>query len=265
MLTQKTFILVSVIILLLYCLSYILPDNSIHSYNTNDIHYKILLNDVLHQCKTGDLILFSSIARVPLNVITGHNKYSHTGFVVIINNKPYVYELVNTIAGYDTHKNMKDFNKPVQLNSLYDRIKYYSGNCYLASLNKEMNYKQVQLLEQFMLKNDNYTFTNYYIWFPFVFSTYTRPNERFCHEFIADILDKVQISSEPMKQNKFNLTKKMIDLCDGHIYSYPIQIIPNDLLINKNINISKLPILNFGTDFIKSKDIINNGKYMLNP
>ena len=259
----------TIIILLLYLIIILfratLPTYQLNSPRcvNNKIYYKILLDDIINNVKTGDLILFSDNVKVPINVIVGNNKFSHSGIIVVINNIPHVYEIIDSRHGYTTHKKLKPFIKPVQLTPLHTRIKYFSGNCFISSLNQELSQNQINKLTNFINNNHYYTFINYNKWFPFIFSSFITPESRFCHEFIADILDKLQITSNLMSNSKINLSTELINICNGNIYSNPIHIIPNDLLIPKNININKLPELNYCNNLIESKQIVNDSKYNL--
>jgi len=259
---NKQIVIIGILIIIIICLIKIILLEIKQTKYENKLFYKILLNDCLTTVKSGDLILFSDHIKVPINIIIGNNKFSHTGIVIVLNNKPYIYEIVDTTFGYNTHMDMKKFNKYIQLTPLYERVKYYAGNCYLTSLNKLLSNRQLNLLTNFINTSKDYKFINFKKWFPFMLTSMIIPKQRFCHEFIADILDKIEISSEPIKQSKVFITNKLIELCDGNIYSNPVHIIPNDLIINKNVDINKLPILNYSNRYIKTQDINNNEKYL---
>lgn len=244
-----------IILIIIIFLRLVIPFHEDHCGN-HEIHYKILLSKIIPIVKTGDIILFNDNIKIPINIIVGTNKYSHSGIIIVINNIPYIYELIDTQHGYLNHKDMPKFDKSIQLTPLYDRIKYFAGHCYLSSLNKPLNQIQISKLIQYINNSHDYEFVDYKKLFPFMFSTIIIPKKKFCHEFVADILHHLNITSIPIKQRKIFVSQKLIDMCNGDIFSYPIHIIPDDLLISKNVNINKLPKIKYCTDYIKASDII---------
>ena len=62
-------------------------------------------------------------------------------------------------------------------------------------------------------------------------------NERFCSEYISEILHNINISSIPYNSKKIKLQTAIINLCNNTIYKNPVQIIHENLLIN-NINLN---------------------------
>jgi len=62
-------------------------------------------------------------------------------------------------------------------------------------------------------------------------------NERFCSEFISEILHNINISSIPYQSDKTKLQTEIINLTHNTIYKRPIQLIHEKLLIN-NINLN---------------------------
>ena len=218
------------------------------------IFYKILSSNIIPLLKTGDLIFFSDNIKIPINIIAGNNYFSHSGIIVIIDNIPYVYEIVDVNIGYATHQDFKPFKKAIQLTPFVDRVKYFSGHCYIASLIKPLKQEQIDKLNKFIENDYHYKFVDFNKWAPFIVTRMKLKSERFCHEFTADILDQIDISSEPIKQKKYNITDSVVNLCDGSIYSQPIQIIPDELLLKNNIyTIHNLPKLTFCTKFVSNK------------
>ena len=217
----------------------------------------MLLNDCIDKVKTGDLVLFSDNIKVPIVIMIGDRTFSHTGIVIVIDNIPYIYEIVDTINGYKSHKNLGKFKSAIQLTPLSDRIKYYAGNCYIASINNKLSPRQIELFKYIVKNGFDCQFVNYIKWWPFLFSNKLLNKKRFCHEFVAEILHKLNITSIPIKQSKIVLSKKLVSICNGDIYSLPIQIIPDDLLITDNHNINKLPILTYCNNYIKSSELMS--------
>jgi len=119
---------------------------------------------------------------------------------------------------------------------LEDRIKYYNGNVYLASLIKPLTENQINQLN--LYKDKNYKFLNK-LNAIFLFNAKNKllGNERFCSEFISEILYNINISSIPYNSDKLKLQTAIINLCNNTIYKMPVQIIHEDLLIN-NINLN---------------------------
>ena len=227
---------------IVFILYIIQPSSNWNDCNINEYYYKILLSNVINKVKTGDLILFSDNIKVPSNSILGNNKFSHMGFIIIIDNVPYVYEMIQS-GNYRVHHKMKPFTKDIQLTKMEDRIKYYAGNMYIVSLKKPLNDIQLEKLNIFMQNDYNYKFISMNNYILSIFTKKTIHNERFCHEFVADLLYSIDITKTPFKQNKLNLTNNIVNTFNNTLYSYPIHVIPDELLINNDIQ--NTPCLNY--------------------
>ena len=214
-------LLLSFIIICLISFIYYLFKPSSNKCNDYRLYKKILYNNVKHDIKSGDLLLFS---HSHYNVFTrtfGNPIFSHLGIVVKINNKLNVVEMVN--ADYIYPGNQQHSN--LLITPLYDRITYYSGDVSIASLNQELSIEQTIKLNQ--LANKKYTFVTSWI----NHLVFHEKDIRFCSEFIAEILDKLNISSIPYNQYKMYMQTAIVNLCNDTIFKYPVQIISENRLL----------------------------------
>lgn len=227
--TKLNIILASIIIILLYIIYLFIPSNNKNCTNYS-IYKKILLNNVINDIKPGDLLLFSSNK---YNIITrtfGNSTFSHIGIVTKINNKLYTLEMVQDDYVYPGNKQ----HTGIITIPLEDRIQYYNGNVFLASLINPLNTEQISKLN--LYKDKNYKFlTKWNAILLFNAKNKLLGNERFCSEFISEILHNLNISSVPYKSNKMKLQTEIVNLCNNIIYKKPVQIIHENLLI-KDIN-----------------------------
>lgn len=181
------------------------------------IHKKILFSNLLKNVKTGDLLLFSNGR---CNVITrtfGNPYYSHIGIIVNKNNKFYSLELVKNDMVYpkqDKYKNMI-------LIPLEDRITNYSGQVFHCSLINKLSNENETKLNNYHLKNIKYSL-NYS-----------------CGSFIAKLLENIQIANNLDSPYIWDIHNNIINLCNNTIYTNPINIIADKLVIN-NINENSL-------------------------
>ena len=198
------------------------------------IYKKILYSDVYKYFKTGDLLFFS-FNDVDIKIRTFiHNRFSHVGMIYKENDDLYIIELSDgdLIKPYDTNT----INN-VQLVPLEDKIKFYSGNVYYSELLKPLSNTQIHTLNKFLNKSSKYKYTSFlFMLYQFLLVSNTiYGHNRFCTEYIAEILYKLNISYKPYRANKFNINNAIYDLANNDIYTNPIHIIVNDLLI-KSIN-----------------------------
>jgi len=144
-------ILISIIIILIYIIYLFFPNNNKHCTNYA-LYKKILLNNVINDIKPGDLLLFSSNK---YNIITrtfGNSTFSHIAIVIQINNKLYTLEMVEDDYIYPGNVQ----HTGVITIPLEDRIQYYNGQIYLASLIHPLNTQQINKLNSY--KDKNYKF-----------------------------------------------------------------------------------------------------------
>lgn len=65
-----------------------------------------------------------------------------------------------------------------------------------------------------------------------------------CNEFIAYILDELQITNNLSKSNKRDLHKNIIELSNSNLYSNPVHIIIDNLIIKNLYNYNYKYIIN---------------------
>jgi hypothetical protein len=227
---NKLNIYLSIIIIILIYIIYLFFPNNNTKCNNYKLYKKILLNNAINNIKPGDLLLFSSNKYSIITRTFGNSIFSHIGIVTIINNKLYSLEMVENDYVYPG--NIK--HTGIIIIPIEDRIKYYNGDVYLASLIKPLNKNQINKLN--LYKDKNYKFLNR-LNAIFLFNAKNKllGNERFCSEFISEILHNINISSIPYNSDKLKLQTAIVNLCNDTIYKLPVQIIHEDLLIN-NIN-----------------------------
>lgn len=222
--------LVIIIIILIIIITHFIPKNS--SCKDLKIFKKILLSDVVNKIKEGDLILFSSNR---YNIITrtfGNDIFSHVGIVVKINNKFYIYEMIENDYLYPKTTYVKN----IIFSPFEERITNYTGNIYISSLINRLSKNQINDLHNFT--KVNFKFIKRWKMLFKLHSTHITKNERFCSELIGELLHILNISDIIINSKKKNLQTNIINLCNDVIYYKPVHIIPNSLLIkdirNKN-------------------------------
>lgn len=219
-------ILISIIISLSLILKFIIVDSN---WNEAIIYKKILLNTILPNIKPGDLVLFSSNKFQTTTRVVGDRVFSHIGIVIEKDNKLKILEI--TWSGRILLHQIN--SKGLQISDLSDRIYSYCGNVYIASLKKPTPNFMTDVNK---ILSEPYKFTESWK-LPFVLLTNVNlDHRRFCSEYIADILNRTNISSIPWNSKKIDLQKAIVKLCDGNIYSDPIQIIDERLLIDNISN-----------------------------
>lgn len=219
-------VLATTIIILLYIIYLFIPNNN-KDCSHFSLYKKILLNNIITDIKPGDLLLFSSNN---YNIITrtfGNSKFSHIAIVIKINNKLYTLEMVQNDYVYPGNKQQSG----IITIPLEDRIQYYNGNVFIASLINPLTEDQINKLN--LYKDKNYKFLNKWnAILLFNAKNKVLGNERFCSEFISEILYNINISSIPYNSNKLKVQTAIINLCNNIIYKNPVQIIHEKLLID---------------------------------
>lgn len=207
--------------ILLILLFYIINYNGIgQSCKDYPIYNKILVSNIVNECKSGDLLLFSHSR---YNVITrtlGNPYFSHIGIIVKKLDELYVLELV--FYDYVYPKQSRKSN--LIFTPLIDRIKNYSGYVFYCKLLNNLSLENENKLLDISNKNAKFTILNN------------------CGYFIGNILEDLNIAKNITSWKFWTIHNNMINLCNNIIYSSPIQLISDELLLN-NINNNKL--LNF--------------------
>jgi hypothetical protein len=233
-----TYILICILILLIYILCrYHKYEFKEYTCKDSNIYKKILYSNIKDHIKTGDLLLYShNYADLDTRVF-GDRKFSHIGIAVKIDNKLYSYD----IEGHDLVINGKIyFKKGINLTPLSKRIKMYDGDTYIARLKQKLNEDQLNMFKQFILTTHYKYMSEYKIFLSYLFSSNKLlNNERFCNEFVAEILDNLNISNIPIKSAKEFISLEILKLTNNDIYLNPVHIIHDELLIN-NIKNNKL-------------------------
>lgn len=181
------------------------------------IYNKILLSNIINDCKSGDLLLFSNIRCNVLTRTIGNPYFSHIGIIIKKMNILYVLELVLNDHIYP--------NQPKQQNliltPLNDRIRYYSGYIFYCKLLNRLSIDK----EQQLLNISN------------IHQKFSPLNN--CGYFIGKTLEDLQIATNIISSKFWTIHNNIVNLCDDTIYTIPINIISDELLIN-NINNNKL-------------------------
>ena len=203
----------------------------------NKIYKKILFSDLYPYFKTGDLLFFSFN---DVDILTRgfiNYRFPHMAMIYENNGKLYTLEIIDkdSISPYDK-TNYTNFN----MFPLDQRIKYYSGTVYYSSLIKELSINKKNKLDNFINRANNYTYASSCRLLLIFLLHYSKVDigNRFCSEFVAELLHILDISSKPYNSTKFNLTETMLDLTNNTIYTNPVFIISDEFMIKdiKNSN-----------------------------
>ena len=209
------YILFIIIILIFYIFkrSYISLDNDCNSYK---IYKKILYSDIISQVKSGDLIFFDHTLASIYERSFGHPQFSHIGIIIEINKEIYICD----IKCY--HKNKI---KSINLVPIYEKIYNFNGYVYIVSLKTSLNKNQLTKLKTIIDTNN----INYSSKYKIIYNIW-------CNEFIAYILDELQITNNLSKSTKTELSKNIINLSNSDLYYNPVHIIIDNLIIKKLYN-----------------------------
>lgn len=196
----------------------------------NKIYKKILFSDLYPYFKTGDLLLFSFNNVDIKSRGFVNNRFSHMAMIYENNGNLYTLEMNSIdLISSDNNQLYKNFN----IMPLDERIQNYSGNIYYSSLLKELTEDEKNKLNNIINNAKNYKYSsisNLCLNF-LLFSNKLDNKNRFCSEFIAEILHKLDISSIPYNSIKFRLSDNIVDLTDNIIYTNPILILVDKLMI----------------------------------
>lgn len=235
---MKYFLLVSILINLIFLVSLylILQIGEIYDCDKKNIYQYITYDNLESNIKSGDLLLFSNMNYNFITRTFGNPAFSHIGLVVQKNNKLYSLEMVK----FDWILPSKPRMEGIILIPLKERIKNYSGYVYHASLLKSLTPKQEENLYNYSQKG--YEFLQIKHLYKF-FSIFTKKsNIKMCSQFTANILEDLNILPTMNRFKFWEYHRKIINLCDEKTYSQPVQVIPNELLIN---NISERKVINY--------------------
>jgi len=205
------------LILLIYIMYYY---GNGHDCKDYPLYNKILYSHIINDFKNGDLLLFSNIR---CNVVTrtiGNPYFSHIGIIIKKLNKLYVLELVMNDYIYPKQSRKHD----LILTTLEERINNYSGYVFYCKLINNLSIENENKLLDISNKYPKFSILNN------------------CGYFIGKILEDLNIAKNITSWKFWTIHNNIINLCDNTIYTSPIFIISDELLLN-NINDNKL--LNF--------------------
>lgn len=234
---QVKYIILSILLLIILLISYLIIIFNLYKTDYNDnnnyrVYKKILYSNLKPYLKSGDLLFFSSTNASIKTRSWINSRFAHVGMIIKINNKLYVIELV----GNDEIRPLQP--SPISgiiVNPLFTRIVNYSGSVYYSSLNLNLSKEKEQQLKEYIKYSDKYKYneTKKILYSLLTHSKKLDTYNRFCTEFIAEILDNLDISSKPLNSSKLNLPNEIFKLTDGKIYTNPIHILCDGLMVNK--------------------------------
>lgn len=220
-------------IIVLVFISYIASEYKYYSSHNDKcgdykVYKKILYSQVESDIKTGDLIFFDHNLSSIHERTFGNRQFSHVGIIIIINNVPHVYEM----CPYDVEFDKLHNSSSVKLAPLYNRILNYAGDSFLVSLTYAINkYKEYEILSN--INNRKYSYlSDHKILLSFLInSTAPDRHSKICSEFVAEILDALEITVDMSYSKKKNITQRIIDLSNGKLYRNPVHIIMDELMV----------------------------------
>jgi hypothetical protein len=209
----------------------------------------MLLSENYHNLKSGDIILYKANAVQLEHVIFTHSFFTHTGMIIKYNNKLYITEsnppneeyvpantdklyTLNPVKKYIIGKKIKS---GASIIPLFDRIKYFPGDCYLMSLNKPLSKeKESELLYWVFDSGKKISYPKY----KQLFTIFLKEKIGFrksttiqhCFEYIAYLLDRLKITNNIHTYDLINICNKISQLWkkklnNGYIYEPPVKII----------------------------------------
>lgn len=223
--------------------------------NVRMLNY-VPISELYDNLKTGDIILFKSNSKSLSSTVLTHVYYTHIGIVIkpkflhylkqdeelplyiSETNPAFEYLPINYNNEFDlkpssyTHDGWKT-NNGTDLLPLLIRIKYYPGDSYIMSLNKQLDPKREELLIKYSKEFCPYPtpIQGFKILMERKFSNKQITNARHCYQHVANLLDKINIT------NNLYLECGIISICnklayiygkelnDGYMYHNPIKII----------------------------------------
>ena len=231
------YIILIINFLIILLLSYLLiiiklfkSDSS--DYKNHRIYKKILFSNLKPYVKSGDLLFFSYINSDVRTRSWINNRFPHVGMIIVVNGEPFIIEIIDK---YVMKPKQSEYVSGLILTPIFDRIVNYSGSVYYSSLKTPLSKEQNNILKDYIKNIDIYKYNKIS---SIVYSLLTHSKKldnynRFCTEFIAEVLDKLDISSKPVNSSKLNLPNELFKLTDGIIYTNPIHILCDGLIVNK--------------------------------
>lgn len=202
-------ILLNVILSLL--IWFILKDSLIKTKCKDLILYnKILLSNVIKEVKSGDLLLFSNYKYKVVSRTLGNPSFGHLGMVMMKDGIPYSIELVYNDIIFPGQPKQRN----VIINKLEDRINAYSGYIFHSKLVNDLNDMQKIKLIELSKQHVTYNLSNQ------------------CGSYIANLIEELGIAENIYTKKFWKIHNNIINLTKNNVYSHPIQIISDNLLIN---------------------------------
>ena len=231
------YIISFLVLLLIILIAYVLVIYNIYGTDfitdEKNIRKKMLYSDLKPYFKSGDLIFFSFINASILTRSWINSRFPHVGMVIKYNDELFIIELVDD----DDIKPRDKRHRGVLLNPLFERISEYAGSVYYSSLKSKLSAKNEKILKDYAANREvyNYTDTSQIIYSLLTFSKKLDKNNRFCTEYIAELLDALEISSKPINSSKIALPSEIFNLANGSVYTDPLHILCDNLMI-KNLS-----------------------------
>jgi hypothetical protein len=196
--------------------------------NNYKLYKKILYSNLQKELKSGDLLFYDhNLTSVPIRTFS-HRQFSHIGIIIKINGILYSYEMDTDDLKYDMFNNKYN----VKLSPLNKRLSNYCGDIFISSLKQPLSKEKEQYFISSINKKRYKFLSNFKLCLAFLSnSNYIYENEKICTEFVAEILDDLEITDNISSSKKPELTNNIINLSNGSIYHNPIHIIMDELII----------------------------------
>jgi hypothetical protein len=232
---MNTGVIILISLLLIFHIRFI-----INALNTKDKYSdspknKVLLSDVYHTLKTGDIILYKSIkSSLIYTAFYPSNLYKHIGMILVLDNNIYVTESTNSdFYKYDDEGNIQRMKSGVNIVPFLTRAKFYNGYIYMCKLSHDLSVKMEELLFNAVDKVKDYTYpskANMYT--SFIFNV-TFSKKFYCYEYIYYLLYSIGLidKKNPVALDMVNMLNNLDELeCNlGYSYHSPNNIICNVL------------------------------------
>lgn len=185
------------------------------------------LSDIYHLLKTGDLVFFVASTHSPVNSAVTQTFFSHVG--VLLREGELVYVSESTGRG----ELMPDFasssdlllNHGANLTPLLTRLKYYAGDCYVASLARALSSGQdsrlKELAERAALEEVPYPS----LWHAILALLGRGPHSRHCFQHVAYLLDRVGVTRGLSGEGFVGVCDAVCGLPGGPEYGPIVQVL----------------------------------------
>lgn len=231
------YIILSINLLTILLISYFFIIFKLFKCDTNDyknhrIYKKILFSNLKQFIKSGDLLFFSGVNSDVITRSWINHRFPHVAMIIKINNENFIIEIIDK---YIMKPKQTDFVSGLSITPLFDRIVNYAGNIYYSSLKTPLSKEKENILKDYIKEVDIYKY-NKASSILYSLLTHSKKIDKyntFCTEFIAEVLDKLDISSKPLNSSKLNLPNELFKLTNGDIYTNPIHILCDGLIVNK--------------------------------